>query len=105
MFLLNSYLLMDEQEIPSVPQGNPQEATNSPERRHDAENAAHEQSDYIAAANAAGEDWAQKRVTHTQEELRNWASMHSATSGETVRDDEKEEKAAQTTTDHDETRR
>jgi hypothetical protein len=44
-------------------------------------------------------------VTHTQEELRNWASMHSATSGATVRDDEKEKKEAETTTDPDETRR
>ena len=105
MFLLNSHLLMDDQEIPSVPQANPQEATNSPQRRDDAENAAHEQSDYMAVAHAADEDWAKKRVTHAQEELRNWASMHSGTSGATVRDDEEKKKEAQTTTDQDETRR
>ena len=105
MFLPNSHLPMDDQDIPSVPQANPQEATNSPLRRDDAENAAHEQSDYMAVAHAADEDWAKKRVTHAQEEVRNWASMHRGTSDATVGDDEEKKKETQTATDQDETRR
>lgn len=96
---------MNDQEIPSVPQANPQEATNSPPRRDDAENAAHEQSNYMAVVQAACEDWAAKRVTHAQEELRNWASIHGGTSGASVRDHEEKKKEVQTTTDKEETRR
>jgi hypothetical protein len=104
MFVPNTHLLMNDPEIPSVPQANPQEATNSPQRRDDAENAAHEQSKYMAVAQAACEDWAAKRVTHAQEELRNWASIHGGTSGARVPDHEKEKQEVQTTTDQEETR-
>ena len=92
---------MDDQDIPPVPEANPQEATNSPLRRDDAENAAHEQSDYMAVAHAADEDWAKKRVTHAQEEVRNW----KVTSDATVGDDEEKKKETQTATDQDDTRR
>ena len=44
---------MNDPEIRSVPEANPQEATNSPQRREDAENAAHEQSNYMAVEQAA----------------------------------------------------
>jgi hypothetical protein len=97
---------MNDQEVPSVRQANPQEATKSSHQlRHDTEKAAHEQSDYMAVAHAADEDWAKKRVTHAQEEVRNWESMHGGTSDARIRDEEEKKKEAQPTTDQDETRR